>query len=82
MAMDTRNSYLAAGQRYGRFRLPDRRLDDHVTIMAVSRARLGSVWITFRGPDGRVYFRPATQFQTAVATGELVPLTMGPVASS
>ena len=79
--MDTRNSFLAAGQRYARFRLPERRIDDHVTILAVSRNRLGAVWITFRGPDGRDYFRPATQFQTAVAAGELVPLTNGPVAS-
>jgi hypothetical protein len=79
--MDTFQSYLTAGQRYARVRLLDRRLDDQVTILAVSRNGLGTVWVTFRGPDGRDYFRPASQFQTAIASGELVPLTVGPIAT-
>jgi hypothetical protein len=81
MAMDTRLNYLAAGQRYARLRLSDRRADDQVTILAVSQDRIGTVWITFRTRDGRDYFRPAREFQTAVAAGELVPLTVGPIAN-
>ena len=79
--MVTHLTYLAAGQRYTRCRTPDCRADDQVMILAVSRDQCGSAWVIFRGRDGRDHFGLATQFETAVATGEIVPLTSGPVAT-
>jgi hypothetical protein len=75
-----RMNYLAAGQRYARFRLPDRLFGEQVAILAVSQDRLGTVWVTFRRLDGRDQFRPATVIRAAIAAGELVPLTYGQIA--
>ena len=78
--MVTRLTYLAAGQRYARSCRPDFCVDDQVMILAVNRDQRGTAWIIFRGRDGRDHLGLATQFESAVATGEIVPLSSGPVA--
>ena len=74
------HSYFTAGQRYVRFGSPVWRADHQLTILAVSRDLLGTVWITYRGPDGEERTGLATYLATAIAAGEVVPVINGPVA--
>jgi hypothetical protein len=78
--MAPRQSFLAAGQRYVRSGCPVWRVADQLTVLVVGKDRLGTVWVTFRGPDGEDRTRMAAQFEAAVAAGEIVPLASSQVA--
>jgi hypothetical protein len=79
--MVTRHSYLAPGQRYARSGGPVWRAADQLTVLVVAKDRVGKDWVTFRGPCGEDLTRLAAQFEAAVAAGEIVPLSHGPIAS-
>jgi hypothetical protein len=77
--MVTRPTYLAAGQRYARFRPFDACINDQIVILAVVPDRCGTTWVTFHAADGRDYSRQATDFERAIAAGDIVPLALGSV---
>jgi hypothetical protein len=72
--------YFAAGQRYARIGRPAWRADHQLTILTVNKDPFGTVWITYRGPDGEDRTAQAIHLESAIAAGEVVPVINGPVA--
>jgi hypothetical protein len=74
MADFTPTTFLAPGQRYAPTGCPAWRADRQVTILRVGRDRSGLLRVAYRYPSGDQVFEPTAQFETAVATGQLVPV--------
>ncbi len=79
MATEPHQSFLAPGQRYVRAGRTIWRADNQLTILAVGKDLSGHVWATYRDSHGADSTAPATQFERAVAAGEIVPVIDGPM---
>jgi hypothetical protein len=67
-------TYLAAGQRYTPTGSAGWRADRQVTILRVGRDLQGIARVAYRCPNGHQVVEPVSQFEAAVAAGQLVPV--------
>jgi hypothetical protein len=68
------STFLAPGQRYIKTDLPAWRADFQITIVEVARAENQALLVTFRCPSGELARGTAVDFESAVTTGEIVPV--------
>lgn len=74
MAAPTSTTFLTSGQRYAPAGSPAWRADHQLTILRVGRDRQGVLRVAYRGPHGHQAVEPTSQFEAAVANGQLVPV--------
>ena len=68
------STYLAPGQRYAPSGSAAWRADHQVTVLLVAADERGLAAVAYGGPDGHRVIEPAAQFESAVASGQLVPV--------
>jgi hypothetical protein len=68
-------TFLAPGQRYSDITANPWRLDQQLTILRIVNRPGGSTVVTYRCQNGNEESASATQFETAIANGLIVPVT-------